>query len=171
MTLPRTWSQPGEYFIPYRLVLLARMIERDTTRDLAGCNLSTAEWQVLAMACTNTNASAANVSAAFGTDSAQVSRTVARLIANGLIEREFGQNNRKQKKITPTEMGATLFEQARDRRQTYYSWILQDLTPKERQVFDKTLETIALRVDTWISPFDAAPDASPLTPETSDSAD
>lgn len=148
MSLPPTWSQSGEYFIPYRLLMLARMIERETTRDLqAECNLSAAEWQVLALACTYSNASAADVSAAFGTDSAQVSRTVARLIKAGIIERDYDKNSRKQKKITATEEGVSLFERGRDKRQEYYSWILQDLSPEERRTFDNVVKTMAFRVD------------------------
>jgi DNA-binding MarR family transcriptional regulator len=150
MSLPPTWSNTGEYYIPYRLLLLARMIERDTTRHLQSeCNLSAAEWQVLALACTYSNASAADVSAAFGTDSAQVSRTVARLIKAGIIERDYDRGNRKQKKLTATEEGTTLFERARAHRQEYYAWILQDLHPDERQTFDKALKMIALRVDEY----------------------
>jgi DNA-binding MarR family transcriptional regulator len=148
MPLPSTWSQTGEYFIPYRLLLLARMIERDTARDLAAsCGLSMAEWQVLALACTYANVSAADVSATVGTDSAQVSRTVVRMIAADIVKRDYDRNSRKQKKITATEKGVALFERGRAVRQEYYSWILQDLTAEERQHFDTVIKTVAMRVD------------------------
>jgi DNA-binding MarR family transcriptional regulator len=147
MSLPLNWNRTGEYFIPYRLLMLARMIERETTRFLqVECDISAAEWQVLALACSYGQTSAAEVSATFGTDAAQVSRTVLRMIKAGFIEREFGKNNRKQKKITVTEKGQVLFERARGRRVAFFSWILQDLSVEERSHFNAMLDSIAYRV-------------------------
>ncbi len=147
MTLPRNWRSVGDYFIPYRLLILARMIERDTTRLLqVECDLTAAEWQVLALACRDSSTSAADVSASFGTDAAQVSRTVLRMIKAGLVEREYGKNNRKQKKITVTDAGRSVFERAHAQRKEFFAWILQDLNQDDRDRLNKMMELIAIRV-------------------------
>ena len=103
MSLPGTWSREGEYFIPLRLQLLTRMIERETARLMHDSfDLSVAEWRVLALICNTGPASAAEVSAAYEADPGQVSRAVASLIKARLVRRESDSTNRKTKKIIPS---------------------------------------------------------------------
>ena len=85
MSLSGTWLLSNQYFIPHRLMLLARMIDRETARDLqSDFNITAAEWRALAYTCTMGSSSAAEICVAFEVDRAEVSRAVARL-----LEREF----------------------------------------------------------------------------------
>ena len=148
MSLPRTWSRQGEYFVPLRLQLLTRMIERETARLMqASFDLSVAEWRVLALICNTGPASAAEVSAAYEADPGQVSRAVASLIKAQLIERESDSANRKTKKIIPTARGKEVFDILRRKREAYYRVILQDLSSTDLKAFDDMLTRIARRVD------------------------
>src|SRR5687768_10934785 len=80
MSLSRTWFFSNQYFIPHRLMLLARMVDRETARDLQGdFNISAAEWRSLAYICTMGSSTAAQICVAFEVDRAEVSRAVARL--------------------------------------------------------------------------------------------
>jgi DNA-binding MarR family transcriptional regulator len=148
MALPRTWSQGGDYYIPLRINLLTRMIEREMNRELqARYQLSVAEWRVLALTCTNGHASAADVAAAFEADPGQVSRAVAALLRTGLLERETLSGNRKKKALRPTDRGLEIFGVIHRKRQSYYRDILSALDPEELAAFDRALTAIATRVD------------------------
>ncbi len=147
MALPPNWGT-GEYFIPLRLLLLARMIERETARDLQlGLGVTVAEWRVLATTCMKGSSSAAEICARFETDRAEVSRAVARLLKADLIERKPDHSHRQKMRITPTAAGRDVFEIARAMREDYALAILQDFSPEERKIFDKAIENIARRVD------------------------
>ena len=79
MALPSLWGSE-EYFIPLRLMLLSRMIEREMARDLQAFNLTVADWRVLATTCSNGSSSAAEIRATFEADRAVISSPVARLL-------------------------------------------------------------------------------------------
>ena len=147
MALLPVWNRGGDYFIPFRLLLLARMIERETSRDLASFGVTVAEWRVLSQCCSMGSSSAAEICTAFEADRAEVSRAVAGLLKEGLIQREPDSNHRQKMRITPTEAGWKIFRGVRDMRDAYFSEILQDLSPEEREIFNGAMHRIALRVD------------------------
>jgi DNA-binding MarR family transcriptional regulator len=157
MTLPGTWSREGAYFIPLRLQLLTRMIERETARFMhAQFDLSVAEWRVLALVCNTGPASAAEVSAAYEADPGQVSRAVASLIKSRLVRREPDRPNRKIKKISPTPRGIEVFTALHGKRQAYFRTILGDFSSEELRAFDDMLGRIARRVDDQRTPPEQA---------------
>lgn len=148
MSLPVTWSLLGEYFLPHRIQMLARMIDRETGRELqANFNLSVADWRVLGLTNTFGAASAAEICAAFEIDRAEVSRAVERLVTAGLVQREDDPRHRSKKRLSPTEKGREIFQHAVKRREDYFAKILQDLGTEDRQALDRMLRSIAVRVD------------------------
>lgn len=158
MPLPVTWSLLGEYFIPHRIQMLTRMIERETGRELqAHFNLSVADWRVLGLTNTFGSASAADICSAFEIDRAEVSRAVARLIGAGLIERGHDPAHRGKKRISPTVKGKAIFQRAVKMREAYFAKIMQDLSAEDMQALEKTLRAIALRVDEFRSEGEEVP--------------
>lgn len=149
MVLPFAWTQNGgEYFIPHRLVLLARMIDRETARDLqAAFNITVADWRVLALTCGTGSSSAAEICAAFETDRAEVSRAVSRLLKAGYIQREPDSSHRQKMRIMPTPAGQGVFEGVRTMREGYFNEIMQDLSHEQRISLYDALKCIAVRVD------------------------
>ncbi|MBO9669132.1 MAG: MarR family transcriptional regulator [Sphingobium sp.] len=148
MALPPTWYLFGSDHLPHRLLLLARMIDRETARQLQEeVGLSSAEWRVLALICTVGPASAADVGASFEADRAEVSRAVTRLTQAGLIARTQDSANRKKMILSPTDAGKALYLKARGLRQGYFQAIMDDLSATERLDFDGALNRVALRVD------------------------
>lgn len=148
MSLSTSWFFSSQYFIPHRLMLLARMIDRETARDLqTQSGLTPAEWRALAYICTMGSSSAAGICTAFEVDRAEVSRAVARLIQANLIRRGEARNNENRLTLTPTKPGEELYARTKAKRREYFECILQDLDPHERQTFDATLGKIAARVD------------------------
>jgi len=147
MVLPPTWDLFGDDHLPHRVLLLAKMIDRETARQLqADFGLTLAEWRVLAFICSVETASAADVGTAFEVDRAEVSRAVTRLEGAGLIERSSDAENRKRRILEPTALGRATFEQARGRRQAYFRSVMADLETTDRDAFAVTLKKMALRV-------------------------
>jgi len=148
MSLSGTWFFSNQYFIPHRLMLLARMIERETARDLqCESNITAAEWRALAYICEMGSSSAAQICVAFEVDRAEVSRAVARLVEAKLIQRGQARDQENRLTLTPTAQGEDLYVRTKAKRREYFEWILQDLDPAERQAFDAVLGRIATRVD------------------------
>ena len=148
MSLSGTWFFSNQYFIPHRLMLLARMLERETARDLqVGWNITAAEWRALGYICTTGSSSAAEICVAFEVDRAEVSRAVARLVEANLIQREQARNHDNRLILKPTASGEAMYRHVQAKRREYFEWILQDLDPSERQAFDDVLGKIAARVD------------------------
>jgi len=146
MSLPRTWGQPGDYYIPLRLSLLARMIEREMSRQMhSPYDLSVAEWRVLATTCSSGPATATDVAASFEADKGQVSRAVATLIEKGFIMRAAGGGSRRM--LSPTPRGREVFDELHARRQEYYRTIMADIPPEALRAFNDVLSQIARQVD------------------------
>lgn len=149
MSLPPTWTLFGEDHLPHRVLLLAKMLDRDTSRHLQeSFDLTLAEWRVLAFVGSAGPASAADVGTAFEVDRAEVSRAVARLVQAGLIRRQADTSNRKRLILVMTDRGKTVFEQARLQRLAYFRSVMQDLDQTERQILASTLDKLGKRVGT-----------------------
>ena len=148
MSLSTTWFMSNQYFIPHRMMLLARMIDRETARDLQrDFGITAAEWRALGYICTTGSSSAAQICVAFEVDRAEVSRAVARLLDAGLIQRGATRDHDNRLVLTPTTRGEDLHDQIKGKRREYFEWILQDLDSAERDLLDTTLGKIAERVD------------------------
>lgn len=148
MALPPTWTLFGDDHLPHRLQLLARMIDRESARQIqAQSGLSLAEWRVLAFVGASGRATAAEICAAFEVDRAEVSRAITRLTDAKLIQREEDRVNRKRLLIELTELGGELYMQTRHRRVEYFREILADLSGEEQALLAKLLHRVALTVD------------------------
>lgn len=148
MSLSTTWFMANQYFIPHRLMLLARMIDRETARDLnRDFGITAAEWRALGFICTTGSSSAAEVCVAFEVDRAEVSRAVSRLLEAGLIQRDGERDHENRLTLTPTARGMELHDRIKDKRRDYFEWILQDLDSHQRDTLDGMLGRIARRVD------------------------
>jgi len=148
MSLSSTWFMSNQYFIPHRLMLLARMIDRETARDLnRDFNITSAEWRALGYICTTGSSSAAQICVAFEVDRAEVSRAVARLLESDLIQRGQARDPENRLVLTPTARGEEMHDHIKAKRREYFEWILQDLDSGERDALDGVLGKIADRVD------------------------
>lgn len=148
MSLSGTWFMSNQYFIPHRLMLLARMVDRETARDLhRDFKMTAAEWRALGYICTMGSSSAAQICVAFEVDRAEVSRAVARLLDAELIQRGQARDRENRLVLTPTPRGEELHDRIKAKRREYFEWILQDLDSSERDALDAVLAKIAGRVD------------------------
>lgn len=142
------WTLFGADHLPYRLLLLARMIDRQASRQLqAQFDLSLAEWRVLAFICASGPASASAVGRAGGIDRAEISRAVARLEAKGFATREQDESNRKRLIITATRAGRDMFEAVREDRRAFFRAVIEPVAEHERDVVERALAQMAERID------------------------
>jgi len=145
--LPRTWTLFGPDHLPYRLLLLARMIDRQASRKLqADFNISLAEWRVLAFVGVSGPATAAAIGTYGRIDRAEISRAVAALERKGLATREPHPTNRRKLIIRPTARGEALFEEVRHERQSFFQNMLATIPPGDGEVVERSLRAMA----TWL---------------------
>ena len=147
MSLPATWHLFGADHMPYQLLLLARMIDRVSARQLNSTyGISLAEWRVLAFVCSAGPSSASEIGAAGEIDRAEISRAVTKLVEAGFIEREAASDNRRRLIISPTPAGGKRFRQIRDERRAYFQSIMAAIPDHERPRFAEHLEALASAV-------------------------
>jgi DNA-binding MarR family transcriptional regulator len=137
----------GPSHIPYRILLLGKMIDRVTAqhvRDTA--QLSLAEWRVLTHVEMIGKCSAAQVASVAYSDRAEVSRALASLEKRGFVQREANPRNRKSSLVSLTEAGKSAHAAIRGERGKFYEQWLTDLSDAERVALNAALEKVTRRV-------------------------
>lgn len=143
--LPRTWGMFGPDHLPYRLLLLARMIDRQASRKLqADFNISLAEWRVLAFVGVSGPSTAATIGTHGRIDRAEISRAVSALERKGLAIREAHPTNRRKLIIKQTERGAALFEEVRHERQSFFQSMLATIPSEDSDAIERSLTAMAM---------------------------
>lgn len=142
--LPRIWHLFADDAVLQRLLLLAKMIERVTSRQLqVEFGMSVAQWRVLAFVCISGPATAAFIGDAAEVDQAEISRAVKLLVERHLVSREFEPGNRKRLIITPTRQGLRQFQLIREKRQAYFKQMTRGLTESQAVQLNGCLGIIA----------------------------
>tara|TARA_B100001057_G_scaffold248954_1_gene249161 strand:+ start:61 stop:573 length:513 start_codon:yes stop_codon:yes gene_type:complete len=146
--IPETWPLLGPDHIPYRLVLLSRFIDRQTSRQLReSTGLTAAEWRVLAHIVVLGESNSSRIADAAASDAAEVSRAAKELERKGLITRRKNPENRTKLILAITKKGQALYDRARSSRLEYFQWLLQDLDSAEKAALDAALLKLVQRVD------------------------
>ena len=142
--LPRTWHLFGDDAILPRLLLLAKMIERETSRQLQlRFKMSVAQWRVLAFVCISGPATAAFIGESAEVDQAEISRAVKGLVEASLVTREFEVGSRKKRAIAPTPAGLEQFRRVRQVRHDYFARMTDKLGPADKDQLIQNLQTLA----------------------------
>ena len=139
--------QFGPSHIPYRILLLGKMIDRVTAqhvRDTA--QLSLAEWRVLTHVEMIGKCSAAEVASVAYSDRAEVSRAIGSLEERGFVQREANPRNRKSSLVSLTEAGKAVHTAIRGARGKFYEQWLTDLSDAERVALNASLEKVTRRL-------------------------
>ncbi|RIV80616.1 MarR family transcriptional regulator [Aurantiacibacter xanthus] len=144
MGLPKVWYLFGEDHLPYRILLLARMLERETQNQLMEqFSLSLAEWRLLAIACAMGPCTASDIGGAGGIDRAEISRAMRKLEPKGLVVREADPNHGKRLIISVTPAGTELRARVVAARRRRFRELVQNIPPEERAVLDSAITTMA----------------------------
>lgn len=141
------WDLFGPEHLPYRLLLLARMIDRQAARQLSSAfGLTLAEWRVLAFVCASGPSSASTIGRSGGIDRAEISRAVSRLEDRKLAVRDGDPNNRRKLIISPTGEGRSIFAEAIADRRAFFRALLQDISPADRTAVERSMRRMAVRL-------------------------
>ena len=142
--LPLIWRLFADDAVLQRLLLLAKMIERVTSRQLqVEFGISVAQWRVLAFVCISGPATAAFIGDSAEVDEAEISRAVKVLVGRHLVTREFEPGNRKRLIIAPTSEGVKQFQLIREKRQAYFKRMTGSLTEAQAVQLNQSLCVIA----------------------------
>lgn len=97
------------HFMPYRMAAAAQLLS-DQLAELyrARCDLSNAEWRVMAHLAYSGNVSVRDIEARVGMEKSKVSRAAARLEDQGFIEKRVNETDRRLVQLTLTEKGRSL---------------------------------------------------------------
>lgn len=137
----------GPSHVPYRILLLSKMIDRVTAqhvRDTA--QLSLAEWRVLTHIEMIGKCSAAEVASVAYSDRAEVSRAIGSLEQRGFVQREANPRNRKSSLVSLTAEGKAVHAAIRGERGKFYEQWLTDLGETEREALNAALDKVTRRL-------------------------
>ena len=133
-------------FLPYRLAVAAETVSRalavvynarfDLTRD---------EWRVLAWLAEDRGVTATELGARSTLDKMQVSRALARMERDGLVERTPDPDDRRNLLVRLKAPGRALYKKVVPMAQAREAFLLDALDADERKIFDRALTKLQAR--------------------------
>jgi DNA-binding MarR family transcriptional regulator len=142
----RAWRLGGRDYLPYRITLLAKLLDRWNTRLLQeSSGLSVAEWRVLAQL---SNASPAPASVRqlaeqAWVDRAEVSRAAASLEKRGHIERKDNPKDKRSPLLYCTEQGRTLARRVSATRREFHKGLTDLLSAEQVEALESAMVVLA----------------------------
>jgi DNA-binding MarR family transcriptional regulator len=142
----RAWRLGGRDYLPYRITLLAKLLDRWNTRLLqAGSGLSVAEWRVLAQLAIASPASVRQLAEQAFVDRAEVSRAAASLERRGFVERQDNPKDRRSPLLFCTERGLALARRVSAQRREFHKGLTDLLSPEQIEALDSAMVILARR--------------------------
>jgi DNA-binding MarR family transcriptional regulator len=140
------WRVGGPDYLPYRITLLAKLLDRCTTRLLqSSSGLSVAEWRVLAqLALASPDpASVRQLAEQAWVDRAEVSRAAASLERRGHVVRRQNTKDRRSPLLYCSEQGLALYRDVAPSRQAFHRSLTALLGPDQARQMEASLLTLA----------------------------
>jgi DNA-binding MarR family transcriptional regulator len=101
-----------EEFIPYRLAVLAKSVSVAFSKTyVARFGITVPQWRVLAAIGRDPYCSASSIVEHAAMDKVQVSRSVAGLLALGLLERNINKNDKRSTVLSFSKKGKSIYDQ------------------------------------------------------------
>ena len=146
--LRRYWDSYGLTHVPYRLLMVTKMLDRCISVALdQDARISLAEWRVMA----NVNRLGASTVTELAdqakVDPAEASRAARSLEARGLAIKSPYPGSKAKKRISLTTEGADMARRLSAQRRAFYGYLLEGLDETQRQMFDDLLLHVAMRIE------------------------
>ena len=158
------WRIGGGDYLPYRVTLLAKLLDRCTTRLLqASSGLSVAEWRVLAQLALSSPASVRQLAEQAWVDRAEVSRAAASLERRGFVDRRENLKDRRSPLLYCSEKGYALYQRVAPSRLDFHKTLTHLLSPERIGEMEAAMLTLAkycvdeLQNEPVITPPEAPP--------------
>jgi DNA-binding MarR family transcriptional regulator len=141
------WWLGGRDFLPYRLALLARMLDRLTSRHLKEiANLTAAEWRVLGqLALSESPITVRQISEAAWVDRAEVSRAATNLRQRRLLQRKKNPDDLRSPLFSLTKEGQAMWMRVRHLRRQFLASFTEELSVPQQNALDEALHILAKR--------------------------
>ena len=138
------WALGGENFLPNRILILAKMLDRLTGRLLHESEgLSVAEWRVLVQLAVTSPATVRQLAEKSWVDRAEVSRAAASLERRSDVVRRDNPSDGRSTLFSLTEQGWALFQRVWPQRMELHAGLTERLDPRQRAVFEEVLLILA----------------------------
>lgn len=143
-------------FLPYRLSILSNRV----SQTIAGAyarrfGLGVTEWRVIAVLGRYPGLSANGVAARTAMDKVAVSRTVARLLERGLLQRDMHDDDRRRSVLELSRDGYGIYDEVVPVALEYERRLLAPLDAEERTQLDLLLR----KLNEGVAQLDVEPDA------------
>jgi DNA-binding MarR family transcriptional regulator len=132
-----------EEFLPYRLSVLSHTISTTIAKVYQKqFGVSVPEWRVIAILGRFPGLSAVEVAERTMMDKVAVSRAVTKLIANGRIDREFADADRRRSILNLSDAGRQLHNEIAPLALAFERDLLQGIDTDDLSVFDRVVEQL-----------------------------
>jgi DNA-binding MarR family transcriptional regulator len=157
--LRNLWESYGLLHLPFRLLILAKMLDRLASATiLRGEHVTLAEWRVMANLARTGGSTVNALAAASYVDRAEVSRASRALEKHGLVARTPHPASKAKRLLTLTDAGREMATRIGHQRRAFYTYLLEGLGEEDRQKLDELLLHLAVRIEKY------DPDHSPGLP-------
>lgn len=144
---------PLQRFLTYRLLRVHSKLNTQATRILGKVSgLSLTQWRVLAMVATHDGATHTDISRLSQIDKGQLSRCIRALIVEGLIVARDDEQDSRQQHLSLSAEGRALYDRTVPRMQARQRFLLNHLTPVERDAIYSALDKLEIAAETMEIP-------------------
>lgn len=148
--LRNLWGSYGLLHVPFRLLILAKMLDRLASATiLRGEHLTLAEWRVMANLSRTGESTVNALAAASYVDRAEVSRASRALEKHGLLARTQHPTSKAKRLLTLTDAGREMATRIGHQRRDFYSFLLEGLSDDDRRKLDELLLHLAVRMEQY----------------------
>jgi len=136
-----------EHFLPYRLSVLTNRISQGLAELYAErFGISITQWRVIAILGREAGLSANDVAERTAMDKVAVSRTVARLLELGLLQRQMHTDDRRRSVLALSRAGKRIYAEVVPLALDYEQGLLAALDADERAALERVLRKLGQQV-------------------------
>ena len=152
-TLPDHALLDLEHFLPYRLSVLSNRISETIAETYAErFGIAIAEWRVIAVLGRHSGLSANGVAERTAMDKVAVSRTLARLLEHGLVQRDTHGDDRRRSVLELSEAGYRIFDEVVPLALARERALLAHFSDEDKQQLDALLVKLGQGLQDLIRP-------------------
>jgi DNA-binding MarR family transcriptional regulator len=142
--LNAVWKLGGRAYLPLRLILVAKLIDRYLEGLLAQkAQLSIPEWRVVAQLAMLTHGSVRKMARQACVDPAEVSRSAATLARRGLVQRRENPQDRRSPQFSLTREGEAHYAKFHPYWRRFTATLVSELDEADRAAMEHGLARIA----------------------------
>lgn len=142
-----------EHFLPYRLSVLSNRISQTIAETYAArFGIAIPEWRVIAVLGRHPGLSANGVAERTAMDKVAVSRTLARLLERGVVQRDTHGDDRRRSVLELSETGYRIFDEVVPLALARERALLAHFSDEDRQQLDVLLSKLDRGLQTMAEP-------------------